>query len=147
MTFPSEMERYCSTLFKYRPRTEAEIRRRFRRKGFDERLTEDFIAHLYDLDMLNDLRFSEMYIEDGISLKKKGPLLLKEELIKKLGVSPETAEEALSSVPHEEITAILKKDLEKRPVNDIEKWKKKMYRRGFSIGQIREAIENETEHL
>ncbi len=141
MTFPGEMERYCSTLFRYRPRTEAEIRRRFRKKGFDENLTEDFIEHLYELDMLNDLRFCEMYIEDGIRLKKKGPLLLKEELIKKLGVNPETAEEALNSVPEEEITTVLKDDLKRGAISDLQKWKKKMYRRGFSIGQINTAIE------
>ena len=130
---------YCSLLFKYRPRTEDEIRRRCREKGYDEAIIEKTIKELYALKMLDDFRFSKMYIEDGLKLKTKGLFRLEREL-SDLGVSKENIRRATEEVEEEEILDVLKSDFERNCRNKPEKWQRRMYRRGFKTKRIMDVI-------
>lgn len=134
-----DIQRYCSLLFKYRPRTEREIRIRCAEKGFDAEEIEEMIEQLYELKMLDDLRFAKMYIEDGLRLKTKGPMLLGIELAK-LGISKEQIHDAIDEISEEEIDTILKSDFERNGVKNPDKWRNRMYRRGFKARRIIEMI-------
>jgi len=130
---------YCSLLFKYRPRTEEEIRRRCREKGYDDEIIEKMIEELYGIKMLDDFRFSKMYIEDGLRLKTKGLFRLEMEL-SDLGVSKENIRQAIEEVDEEEIIDVLKRDFERNCKNKPEKWHQRMYRRGFKTKRIVDVI-------
>jgi SOS response regulatory protein OraA/RecX len=133
------IENYCSILFKYRPRTEHEIRKKCLEKGFESKEIENFIEELYGLRLLDDLRFSKMYIDDGIRLKVKGKYLLVQEL-RTLGVSRETVEKAFNDLNYEEVDKALREDYRRRGFKDSEKWKRRMLRRGFELRKIIEVI-------
>ncbi len=134
-----DIYQYCSLLFKYRPRTEEEIRKRCKEKGFDNETIEDAVNELYALKMLDDLRFSKMYVEDGLKLKTKGLFRLEREL-SDLGVPQEKIQQALEEVDEEEIHEVLKMDYRKNCRNNPEKWQRRMYRRGFQAKQIIEVM-------
>ena len=134
-----DIQQYCSLLFKYRPRTEEEIRVRCREKGFDEEQIEKIIDELYTLKMLDDLRFAKMYIDDGLNLKTKGLFRLEREL-STLGVSQEKIKQAVEEVNEEEILNVLKQDYKRNCKNKPEKWQRRMYRRGFQQKRIIEIV-------
>ncbi len=134
-----DIHRYCSLLFKYRPRTEEEIRRRCIEKGFDEETVENTIDELYELKMLDDLRFSKMFIEDGLKLKTKGLYRLEMELAD-LGVAKEIIRQSIEEVNEEDILDVLKMDFTRNCKNNPEKWLQRMYRRGFKTKRIIEVI-------
>ncbi|MDN5359431.1 MAG: regulatory protein [Thermotogaceae bacterium] len=134
-----DIHQYCSLLFKYRPRTEKEIRQRCQEKGFDEEQIEKTIDELYSLKMLDDLRFSKMYIEDGLKLKSKGLFRLEREL-NDLGVSQDQIRQAIEAVDEEEILDVLKRDYQRNCKNNPERWQRRMYRRGFQTKRIIEVM-------
>lgn len=136
-----DIHQYCSLLFKYRPRTEKEIRQRCSEKGFDQELIEKTIDELYTLRMLDDLRFSKMYIEDGLKLKTKGLYRLEKEL-SDLGVQKEKIRQAVEEVDEDEILDVLKDDYERNCKNNPEKWQRRMYRRGFQTKRIIEVLKD-----
>jgi len=134
-----DIHQYCSLLFKYRPRTQREIRNRCREKGFDEEMIEKTIEELYTLKMLDDLRFSKMYVEDGLKLKSKGLFRLERELTD-LGVSKDIIQQALEDVEEEEILEVLRQDYKRNSKNNPEKWRRRMYRRGFETKRIMKVM-------
>ncbi len=134
-----DIHQYCSLLFKYRPRTEKEIRKRCQEKGFDEEQIEATIDELYTLKMLDDLRFSKMYIEDGLKLKSKGLFKLEREL-NDLGVTKDKIQQAIEAVDEEEILDVLKRDYQRNCKNNPERWQRRMYRRGFQTKRIIEVM-------
>ncbi|MEA1885168.1 MAG: regulatory protein RecX [Thermotogota bacterium] len=134
-----DIHQYCSLLFKYRPRTEKEIRQRCQEKGFDEEQIEETIDELYTLKMLDDLRFSKMYIEDGLKLKSKGLFRLEREL-NDLGVSQDKIRQAIEAVDEEEILDVLKQDYQRNCKNNPERWQRRMFRRGFQTKRIIEVM-------
>ncbi len=134
-----DISQYCALLFKYRPRTEDEIRKRCLEKGYDEETVEQTIEELYVLNLLDDLRFSKMYIEDGLRLKTKGLFRLEMEL-SDLGVSKENIKQAIDEVDEEEIFEVLRRDFQRNSKNDSEKWQRRMYRRGFQMKRIIDVV-------
>lgn len=135
------IESYIGRLFKFRLRTEKEIIERCSEKGFCKEEIFESVEKMKRNGLINDLRFSKMFLEDGINLKKKGYFLLNVEL-RKLGVEKEIISEAINSVSQElsEIE-ILFKELEEGNFKDLNKWKNRMYRRGFSSDAINKAME------
>jgi len=130
---------YCSLLFKYRPRTEEEIRKRCLEKGFDEDIVEQTIEELYTFNLLDDLRFSKMYIDDGLRLKTKGLFRLEMEL-SDLGVSADNIKQAIDEVDEEEVYEVLKRDFQRNSKDNPDKWQRRMYRRGFQMKRIKDVI-------
>jgi len=131
-----KLERYVAILFKSRIRTEHEVRERCQKKNFDDEDIKEFIDKLKEMDLVNDKRFAEFYIEDGFRLKVKGPKLLSQEL-RYLGVERETIAVAMEKVCDElDIEQILEIDFEKKGIKDPKKWINRMIRRGFSYSRI-----------
>jgi regulatory protein len=52
-------------------------------KGYDQDNIDTIIPELRDKDYLNDTSFAQQLISDEINLKKSGPVLIKNKLLKK----------------------------------------------------------------
>ncbi|MBP6960627.1 MAG: RecX family transcriptional regulator [Thermotogae bacterium] len=135
------IEAYVRTLFRYRIRTEWETRERCSEKGFDKESIEVVIGRMKEEDILNDERFTEMFLYEGLTLKKKGIYVLREEL-GRLGIPRDKVLvkwQALSL--QEDIPALLFRWASKEKTFDPQKWKNKMLRRGFESRDIALALE------
>lgn len=71
----------------FKPRTEYEIRKYLSKKETTQPMIEDIIARLKDIRYIDDEKYTQAYIEEGIK-NKKGPQLIMHSL-EELGVSKE----------------------------------------------------------
>ncbi|MGB1253612.1 MAG: RecX family transcriptional regulator [Candidatus Promineifilaceae bacterium] len=129
----------------YRPRSSAEIRRNLAKKAFEEPAIEQAIAFLKRIDMLDDLKFAEYWIDQRESFKPRSEMALRMELRQK-GIAREIIDEALGAVD-EEVSA--RRAAEKR-LSRLEHLPKDQFRlkmmrhlqsRGFRYGIIREVTD------
>ena len=75
----------------YRPRSEAELRRRLVKHGFDSEPIAAVIARLKEQGMVDDLAFARFWVENRESFSPRGQRMLKLELRQK-GVSSDIIE-------------------------------------------------------
>ena len=87
-------------LLSYRPRSEAEIRTRLRRR-FDEETIAEVLHHLRTTQMIDDAAFAQFWRENRESFSPRSKRLLKLELRAK-GVDAELAGEAVAGIDEEE---------------------------------------------
>jgi regulatory protein len=80
----------------YRPRTEQETRSRLL-KLYPNKVIEPVIQRCYKNDLLNDQRFSDMWVESRNNSRPKSALMVKKELLSK-GVSEEISLSAIKSI-------------------------------------------------
>lgn len=85
----------------YRPRSEAEVRRRLRRGGFGEDLVAGVVAKLRQQGLLDDGAFAAFWAENRTTFSPRGARLVKQELRAK-GVDAETAQGATAAIDEEE---------------------------------------------
>jgi regulatory protein len=82
-------------LLKVRPRTEDELRQRFRTKGVAADVSDRLIADLKAQGLVDDRVFARLWVEEKISRGTHGKKLIRRELQKK-GIDVEILEEELS---------------------------------------------------
>jgi len=132
---------YARILFRYRIRTEWETRERCTEKGFDSESIEALIERLKERGLLDDDRFLRMYLYEGLTLKKKGIYVLREEL-SRLGIARDQIMEAWRALSkREDIPALLAQWASKEKSFDPNRWKTKMLKRGFESEDIGQALE------
>jgi regulatory protein len=90
-------------LLAVRPRSEAELARRLRMKGFAAAEVEPVLARLGELGMLDDAAFAGMLARDRVRLRPQGSRRMLGELRAK-GVDEETARAAVSAALESEAT-------------------------------------------
>ncbi len=88
-------------LLSYRQRSEQELRRRLREKGFAKPPVDQSIARLRELGYVNDASFARFYTETQQSSRPRSQRLLTVELRRK-GVEASVAEEATVDVSDED---------------------------------------------
>ncbi|ANQ54084.1 RecX family transcriptional regulator [Thermosipho sp. 1063] len=115
-------------LLKYRARSEMEIKTRLKSKGYSTCEIEEVVLQLKEKGFLDDEKFAYLYAYDSLTLKKKGPFLIRLEL-QKLGVDEFIIEDALSRVLEEVDVEKIKTEITKNL--DERKAKEYLYRRGF----------------
>jgi regulatory protein len=94
----SALERALSAAYRlltYRPRSEAEIRGRLLKKGFDEATADAAVERLRAQGLLDDLAFGRFWRESREALSPRGEHLLRAELRQK-GLARETVQEVLA---------------------------------------------------
>jgi regulatory protein len=94
----SALERALSAAYRlltYRPRSEAEIRERLLKKGFDEATADAAVERLRAQGLLDDLAFGRFWRESREALSPRGEHLLRAELRQK-GLARETVQEVLA---------------------------------------------------
>ncbi|WP_408009413.1 recombination regulator RecX [Pseudalkalibacillus sp. A8] len=132
----------------FRMRSIEEVDRFLLKKEFDPVTRKAVIERLQVMGYLNDLDFAKMFIRSKISITKKGPKALKQELNQK-GVDEKIIEEALTIYPHdeqiEEATNLVQKkakQYKKLSENALkQKLAQVLQQKGFSWSVIEQAIE------
>ena len=131
---------------KFRPRTGFEIERKLRQKKFLPQQISQTIELLKKEDLINDLEFAKMWIENRNSLSPRGSKLLFLEL-RRLGGNTEICQQALAqdnSSELEKAKTVLKQKKKIYRQLPPEKFRQKMIRllaaRGFSWDTIREVL-------
>lgn len=83
-----------------RPRSEAEVRARLRRYGYDPEIVERVISRLKELKLVDDLAFAQFWRENRENFRPRSRRLIDLELRQK-GVDAETIAEATAGVDDE----------------------------------------------
>ncbi len=128
---------------KFRPRTEFEVRRRLSTK-YEEGEIDDVIRVLERNKLLDDAEFAKMYVRDRNRFRPSGSYLLKMEL-KKLGISDQDIENALTEQDEEELARQAIESKSKYRNADFAKQAAFLQRRGFNTNIIFKLLRKEQE--
>jgi regulatory protein len=137
---------YVHRLLKLRPRSIHETKTRLKQRGFSSSTIEQVIENAIERGWLNDEVFAKLWVQDRLTTRPKGRLVLKSELQAK-GIPRELIEKALSEAGMDE-EAILQRLIEQKlnlyEGEDSRTRQRKLYaflrRRGFSPEAIRRAL-------
>lgn len=141
----------------HRARSERELERHLRGKGFEDVVVEQAVARCRELDYVDDREFALSYVRDRIRLKPRGVFRLKAELRKK-GVSDADAEAGIArAFEQEEVTErdllerAARKRWSSRRTEDPEKLRRRLYgylqRRGFPATDIYDVVDRLMDRL
>jgi len=87
-------------LLSYRPRSEAEIRKKLAEKGFDQTVIHTVVDHLKTSNYLGDKDFAQEWVKNRSTFRPRGRRMLRYELQQK-GVAEEHIQSALASIEDE----------------------------------------------
>ena len=128
----------------YRPRSEAEVRKRLLRRGFVDKVVDKVIIGLRERGLIDDVAFARYWRDNRLSFRPRSRRLIKLELRQK-GVAAETANEVVADLDDE--TAAYEAGLKKtRVLSGLEYREFRRYlsgylrRRGFDYGAIDSAV-------
>ncbi len=128
----------------YRPRSEAEVRQRLRRRGFDGQVVDKVITGLKERKLIDDVAFAQYWRDNRLSFKPRSRRAIKLELRQK-GVAAETASEVVEDLDDEVMAyeAGLKKARALSSLDYSEFHRRLsgyLQRRGFSYGIISSVV-------
>ena len=138
---------YAFRLLKYRPRSEYELCRRLKKRGFPESVIKETLFFLKEKGLINDFEFARIWVESRIK-KPLGIYRLKQEL-KVKGIDKDLIKKAIESLGNKYKEEEMIKDLlcrrwERLKNIEPQKAKRRLFlyllRRGFSSEKIQEAI-------
>jgi regulatory protein len=128
----------------YRPRSEAELRQRLGRRGFDGANVEAVIAKLKEQGLVDDLAFAEFWKENRQSFSPRSQWLTRSELRQK-GVAEDIIEQVVTQVDDEDSAyraAVAK--ARHLPTADYQSFRQHLgeylKRRGFGYGVINHTV-------
>ena len=125
---------------KFRLRSAREVQEYLSRRQYEQDEIAETMKKLEEQGLINDERFAGIYISDGLNVHYKGPFRLKMELLE-LGVAEETIEAAMNREMKEcDLKEIIKRAIGNARAEYAEKLKRKLFRKGFSIGSIDEVL-------
>lgn len=131
-------------LLSYRPRSEAEIREKLKRKGYDNQEIENTIIKLRGMQLLNDTSFAEFWKENRNSFKPRSQRMVGLELRQK-GVESDVIKQVIGDIDDAENayrSAVVR--ARNMAVSDFQVFRQKLgsylQRRGFSYGVINAAV-------
>ena len=133
----NKIKEFSYRYLKFRLRSEFEINKYLKGKGYSEEDIKGCLNQLRDEGLLDDKRFAKFYAYDSLTIKYKGPFRIEMEL-KELGVERNIINDTIDDLRKEiDIKEIIREFLEnqyrKTDINKIDKHKirSKLYRRGF----------------
>ena len=137
---------YSFLLLKYRLRSEAEIRRRLKRKKFPTDIIETTVSFLKNKNFINDREFAHLWFDSRIK-RLCGIKRIKQEL-KIKGISEELIREAQEDLQDYDEKKVVLKLAKKRLLQskglEINKKRQRLYgyliRRGFPAGIVIEVL-------
>ena len=128
----------------YRPRSEAEVRQRLRRRGFRGEVIDEVVICLKERKLIDDVAFAHYWKDNRLSFRPRSRRLIKLELRQK-GVATETANEVLEDLDdgNAAYEAGLKKARALSGV-DYNEFRRRLSgylgRRGFDYGTVSSAV-------
>lgn len=131
-------------LLSYGQRTESQLRQKLREKSFAPSEIEKAISYVKGLGYIDDRAYVEAYVRYAKEQKKHGLFRIRQDLMKK-GIEKPLLDELLSEeeADPEILKSLIQKKLGKDSLKDP-KVKNRIVgfclRRGFSYGEIREAL-------
>lgn len=137
-------------LLRQRPRSESEIRRRLKLKGYGAGVIEDVVDGLKKIGEIDDARFAKLWVDERMRLNPAGDVVLRHELIQK-GLSNAIVEAALAKKAEEYdeyaiASSMASERFERLKKLDRRKALKRLYdfllRRGFAYETVRKVIDN-----
>jgi regulatory protein len=135
----------------YRPRSQAELRQRLARRGFDGDTIEATLARLQEQGLVDDLAFARFWQENRQAFSPRSRWLVRQELRQK-GVTDEVIERVVVNVDEEDSAyqaAIAK--ARHLPLADYEGFRKRLgeylKRRGFGYGVIKNTLKKVWEEV
>ncbi|MGD9117156.1 MAG: RecX family transcriptional regulator [Dehalococcoidia bacterium] len=135
----------------YRPRSQAELRQRLARRGFDGDTIAATLARLQEQGLVDDLAFAQFWKENRQAFSPRSRWLVRRELRQK-GVAEEVIERVVANVDEEDgayQAAIAK--ARRLPLGDYEGFRRRLgeylKRRGFGYGAIKSTIKKVWEEV
>lgn len=131
-------------LIKLRERSEREIRDRLRQKGYSAETIALVITGLYEMRLLDDRRFAEMFAESRLSFRGEGEYRIRRELAQK-GVKEEIVDSVMEELftRYEPLSVAVKALTDRfsgKADLDFKKCCDYLVRRGHSFSIAREAV-------
>jgi regulatory protein len=132
-------------LLSYRPRSEAEIRQRMKKAGFDLEVITKVLDRLRETGLVRDESFARDWVENRSALKPRSRKMLAYELRQK-GVAEETIEQALETTSEDEDLAFqaATRYAHKLPASDWQEFHRRLMsflaRRGFSYETAKTVV-------
>ncbi|HYH82176.1 MAG TPA: regulatory protein RecX [Longimicrobium sp.] len=138
------------SLLSYRARSATELKRRLKRKGFEDDTAESTVARMGELRMVDDAAFAESFVRDRVRLRPHGKRRLAQELRAK-GVDEATARAAIDGVMEREDAS--EADLARaaaarwrpRPGEEPDRARRRLHaflaRRGFGGEVVRDVVD------
>jgi regulatory protein len=129
----------------YRPRSEAEVRRKLRKKNMEEQIVEAVVERLTRAGLLNDREFARYWVENRRQFNPRGARALRHELWEK-GVPAPVIADVLADLD-EEVTARRAAETGARRLAHLEPgdFRRRLgaylARRGFSYAVIEPLVE------
>jgi regulatory protein len=129
----------------YRPRSEAEIKQRLLRHGFDSEHVEKTLARLKEQGLVDDIAFARFWRENRETFSPRSRRLTKMEL-KRKGLSSDIIEQAISEIDEKDSAyrAALNR-AHRLSITDYQAFRQRLGsylgRRGFNYGVIKEITE------
>jgi regulatory protein len=129
----------------YRPRSEAEIKQRLQRHGYDADDIEKTLAKLKEQGLVDDIAFARYWRENRETFSPRSRRLTKMEL-KRKGLSSDVIEQVISEIDEKDSAyrAALSRAC-RLSLNDYQIFRQRLGsylgRRGFNYGIIKEIIE------
>ena len=114
-------------------------------KGFDRGAVKKAADFFEEKGFLNDAAYAAAYVKDALTLKKQGAAKIRNTL-KSKGISGDIIDALLADADEaeeENLKAIVEREFLRMPVRDkkhVDKLKRKLYSRGYGIGDITSAI-------
>ncbi len=125
-----------------RPRTEWEIEEYLRRKDASPTLTSQILSKLSNIDLINDEKFAQMFVNDRRLLRPASRRKIIMELRKKR-VADEVIQRTVGSESEDEQTAlraVIERKRRQTKYHDDLKLMQYLARQGFSYGDIKDAL-------
>lgn len=128
----------------YRPRSILEVRNRLIKYGIDSEMIEKVISRLQDENVLNDIDFALLWVENRRTFRPRGKLLLRKELLAK-GINDSDIEIALSEVEESaDARQLVYSKLSKYDGLSLDSLRKKIWsllsRRGFDYSVVNDLV-------
>jgi regulatory protein len=129
----------------YRPRSEAEVRRRLQRQDLSEDTVEAVVERLLAADLLNDEEFARYWVENRAQFRPRGTAALRYELRRK-GLSDAAIEAALEGADEERAARQAAERAARRLAHlPVPEFRRRLAaylaRRGFSYAVIQPLVE------
>ena len=140
---------YILYLLSYRQYSKYEIQQKLKKKKYTISVIKQAISDLERVELINDRKFAEMWIDTRMRLKPKGKTALWQELREK-GIDKSIIDSVLSNFEEKYDEFLIAKKLAQKRLKsykniDLEKSKQRIYnflrRRGFSYETINEVLE------
>ena len=128
----------------YRPRSEAEMRQRLAKRGFNEQSIGSALARLKELGMLDDAEFARFWRDSRQDFSPRSRAMTRIEL-KRKGVAEEIIGQALSDVSDEDSAYRAARERARRLIgSDYQTFRRRLgeylKRRGFGYGIIKKVV-------